>query len=373
MDCRIRLSKSFLGKEERYAVESVLHDGYLGMGDQVRFFEQELELFFSNQTSVVCVNTGTSALHLAAQSLGVGNGDEVLIPSLTYVASFQAISATGAKPVACDIDPASGAISIDDLKTKISEKSKAIMYVHYAGGHKNYDEVYRLADKYKLRVIEDAAHAFGSKIASDYVGINGDVVCFSFDGIKNITCGEGGAVCSTDALVIERVRDLRLLGVHNDTQQRYAGKRSWTFDVCDQGWRYHMSNINAAIGREQLRKINTISAIRKKLVSEYIAQLSSLPVQILCVDWEYAVPHIFPILVNPRDRDALMSHFEAANIEVGIHYQPNHLLTKYRGDRCENAEYFWKSVLTLPLHPGLSESDISRVINVIRKYFKNES
>ena len=195
---------------------SVLDHEYLGMGQEVFAFEAALSNFFGRPT--VCVANGTAALHLSLQAIGLTNGHEVLVPSLTYVSSFQAISATGATPVACDIDLATLTIDWKDAESRMTDKTKAIMPVHYAGGVGKLSEVYAFASNNGLRVIEDAAHAFGTTYGGKLVGAFGDISCFSFDGIKNITSGEGGCVVASDIKTLNTVRDCRLLGVVNDTE-----------------------------------------------------------------------------------------------------------------------------------------------------------
>lgn len=366
----IRLSRACIGDEEKQAVLHVMSDGYLGMGKEVQLFEQELEAFFLKKTKVVCVNTGTSALHLALQACGVGRGDEVLVPSITYVASFQAIAATGAQPIACDIDMNNGSISLSDLERKITMRSKAIMHVHYASHVGDRSGIYQIANTYGLRVVEDAAHSFGGlNEVGQIIGSEGDVLCFSFDGIKNITCGEGGAIVSSDSEIIEKARDLRLLGVKKDTDNRYNGKRSWDFEVSDQGWRYHMSNINAAIGREQLKKIEHFTHKRRNLVNFYIECLSDVPVKILDLNYNNICPHILPVLVNRGQRDQLRKYLLDLNIETGIHYKPNHLLSRFRSDGCTQAERFGMMALSLPLHCYLTYDDIARITESMKTFF----
>ena len=248
---RIRLSKSTVGPLEANAVAQAVQRGYLGMGADVQAFENELAEFIGGNRHVMAVSNGTAAVQLAVQACGIGPGDEVLVPTLTFVATFQAISATGAIPVACDIEPRRAQLDVSDAARRITARTRAIVPVHYASCPGDLDQVYELAAAHGLRVIEDAAHAFGGYYNGRRAGATGDVVCFSFDGIKNITSGEGGAVVTSDAEVAERVRDARLLGVEKDTDKRYAGARSWEFDVTHQGWRYHMSNIFAALGRTQ--------------------------------------------------------------------------------------------------------------------------
>ena len=245
-----RLSKSVIGAEEKQAVVDVLDKEYLGMGQEVGLFEKELSKLFSRET--ICVSSGTAAIQLAIEACNIGPGHEILVPSMTYVATFQAITATGAKPIACDIEEETCLIDLEDAASKINQNTKAIIPVYYTGGVGNWQKLYDFANKNKIRVIEDAAHAFGTKYENQLIGSIGDIVCFSFDGIKNITSGEGGCIVSSDQNVIERAKNARLLGVEKDSDNRYNNSRSWNFDVLNQGWRYHMSNIMAAIGLEQL-------------------------------------------------------------------------------------------------------------------------
>ena len=212
----IRLSQSSISQQEVVAVTQVLHEDFLGMGEQVKLFEEELKFFFKRDVS--CVSSGTAALHLALEAIGLSKGDQVLVPSLTYVASFQAITATGATPVACDICTDTLTIDFNDAARRMSSSVKAIMPVHYAGAAINLDDIQSFAKKYGIRVVEDAAHAFGSEWRDVKVGQIGDITCFSFDGIKNITAGEGGCIVTSDKNISEYVKDARLLGVVNDTE-----------------------------------------------------------------------------------------------------------------------------------------------------------
>ena len=221
----IRLSKSILSEIEKDAVKKVLDEGYLGMGNNVKIFENNLSVLLKRP--VVTVVNGTAALHLALQSCGIGKDDEVWYNQLPTLASFQAISASGAKPIPCDINLDTFTIDIEDARKRLTSKTKAIMPVHYGGELGNYQQIYDFAKEYGLRVIEDAAHAFGTVRNNQIVGSFGDIVCFSFDGIKNITSGEGGCIVSDDENVLSYARDARLLGVQNDTEKRFQSKRSW--------------------------------------------------------------------------------------------------------------------------------------------------
>ena len=366
---KIRLSKSSLSTAEKEAVLAVLETEFLGMGEEVMLFEQEIQNYLQTSMDVVCVNTGTSALHLALSALDIGKDDEVIVPSLTYVASFQAISALGATAVACEVNPKTLFMDVEDVASKITSKTKAIMPVHYASNSEGMEAIYDLAHKHHLRVIEDAAQAFGSMRNGAFVGQKGDIICFSFDGIKNITSGEGGAILSGDKALIQRVQDGRLLGVQKDTQRRFCGQRSWDFDVSHQGFRYHMSNIMAAIGREQLKRIELFKSKRQALAKYYIQALQSIDsVETLPFDFDAVLPHIF--VIKAKQRDELRQVLLDNDIECGIHYKPNHLLSKYKTPHnLPVTEALYEEILTLPCHYDLQEDEQMRVIETLKDFY----
>lgn len=370
----IRLSKSCIGEEEKLAVARVLDDEFLGMGPKVQQFEHDLSLYFNRPA--LCVSTGTSALQLAVQACGIGAGDEVLVPSITYVASFQAVSANGAKPVACGIDPKTLTLDPRDLYARITPRTKAVMPVHYAGGAGHLAAIYEFAQEHKLRVIEDAAHSFGTCLDGKRIGSFGDISCFSFDGIKNITSGEGGCVVTNDPDVIERVSDARLLGVQKDSEKRYTGKRSWSFNVVEQGWRYHMSDLMAAIGIEQLKKSEQLIGRRQALAKAYCEQLKHLGAWLhpLPLDYDEVAPHIFPIVLAASfPRDLVMSKLAELNIQTGVHYFPNHCLDFFHAPGDEvlaEAELISSRALTLPLHPDLDDGDVTYICKTLEATLK---
>jgi len=366
----IRLSKSKIGEEEKSAVINVLDKEYLGMGEEVGIFEKDLSKVFSRDT--ICVSSGTAAVHLAIQACNIGFGDEILVPSMTYVATFQAIKATGAEPIACDINEETYLIDLEDALSKLSKNTKAIIPVHYTGGVGNLDDLYSFASKYKLRVIEDAAHAFGTKYKNKLVGSFGDIVCFSFDGIKNITSGEGGCVVTNDLKVIENIKNSRLLGVEKDSDKRYNNSRSWNFNVSTQGWRYHMSNIMAAIGIEQLKKFNKFAVRRKQIATAYDKLLSSnQKIRLLNRDYKNVVPHIYVIRIKGlHDRDGLREAMYREGVEIGVHYIPNHFLNYFKSDKkitLPVTEKMYKEIVSLPIHPDVSNDDIEYVISTLKK------
>lgn len=371
MNGKIRLSKSSISQAEKEAVLKVLDKEYLGMGEEVKLFEEKIKNYLKTEMEVVCVNTGTSALHLSLSVLDIKKGDEVLVPSLTYVATFQAISATGATPIPCEVNPNTLFIDSNDAKSKITEKTKVIIPVHYASNSKGMDEVYKLANEYNLRVVEDAAQAFGSKRDEKLVGTQGDIICFSFDGIKNITSGEGGAILSNDKEFIKKVQDGRLLGVEKDTDKRYLGQRSWDFDVKYQGFRYHMSNIMAAIGMVQVDRLEDFRIKRQAIVKQYVESFKDIDsIELLDFNFDEVLPHIF--VIKCQRRDELREYLIANNIECGIHYKPNHLLSKYKNNNIlPITEKIYEEILTLPCHVDLTKDEQNIVINKIRDFYGN--
>ena len=381
-DSKMRLSRSIVGEAEAAAVRRVLlEDGYLGMGEETRLFENDVAAYLGvSPKQVISTNSGTAALHLACDAvkesfrphISLAKPPEILVPSLTFVASFQAIRAAGCIPVSCDVLPATGTLDLKDAAKRLTQNTIALMYVDYASNPWHLDEVYDFARQKGLRVIEDAAHAFGCRHHGRKIGSFGDMVCFSFDGIKNITCGEGGCLIAFDDESARIASDARLLSVEGDTQKRFAASRSWDPDVKRQGWRYHMSNIMAAIGRVQLSRLEKeFAPKRRKLAALYVEHLSGMrDVALLETDPEdFIVPHIQPIRVRGDRKDTVKAALAGKGIPTGIHYKPNHLLSFFRQGSLSlpAVENLYAELLTLPLHPGLSCEDVATVCQTLER------
>lgn len=367
----IRLSKSVVGKAEADAVAHVIEDiGYLGMGAVVGELEKDLEQFIGGGRRVLCVNSGTAALHLAVQAV-THRGDDVLVPSFTFVSSYQAITGAGCRPVSCDIRPDTLTLDLEDAARRITPRTTAMMPVYYASNSSMADEYQAFAKKHGLRLIEDAAHSFGCTNKGRKIGSFGDVVCFSFDGIKNITTGEGGAVVTADPEVIQKVSDARLLGVEKDSEKRYAGKRSWVFDVREQGYRYHMSNIFAAIGRVQLGRFDREFAPRRRHIAMlYTSLLKDNPaIELTPMDYEHdIVPHIFVIRILNGTRPLVEAELDRQEIQYGVQYRPNHLLSYFRAPySLPVTERVYEEVLSLPMHPELTDSDVRLICGIVNE------
>ena len=225
------------------------------------------------------------------------------------------------------------------------------------------------AAEHGLRIVEDAAHSFGCTCQGEKIGSMGDIVCFSFDGIKNITTGEGGAIFTADEEVIQKVSDARLLGVQKDSEKRYAGKRSWNFDVVEQGYRYHMSNIFAAIGQVQLSRFEKEFAPRRRSIAKrYCELLKDTPyVKLTQMDYEHdIVPHIFALQILEGKRPQLEQKLKEHDIQYGIQYAPNHHLTLFHEDvELPITDEVYARIISLPMHPELSEDDIQLICKLI--------
>lgn len=377
----MRLSRSIVGEAEAEAVRRVIvEDGYLGIGAEVQRFEQDLAAYLGVDPSLLATaNSGTAALTMGVDAVAPGKWGQgscrgsVLVPSLTFVSSFQAVSACDCLPVACEVHPETGTIDLADAERRLRPDTFAIMPVLYASNPWEIDEVHAFARRHGLRVVEDAAHAFGCTHDGRKIGSFGDVVCFSFDGIKNITSGEGGLVVAHDPATASIAQDSRLLSVEGDTRARFHGDRSWDPDVVRQGWRFHMSNIMAAIGRVQLTRLDgEFAPARRRLAALYAELLSGID----CVRFfetdprDMIIPHIEVVRVTGGRMPAVRQYLRDHGIPVGVHYKPNHLLSYFRlpgAAPFPQTESLYGEIMTLPLHPGLSEDDVRLVCSTLRE------
>ena len=362
----IKLSSSWLGEGEIQNVKRVMMSQSINMGMETKRFEEALCDFFGGQKHVSCTGSCTAALHLALQCNDIKKGDEVLVPTYTFIATFQAIKATGATPVPCDVDLDDGFLNIDDATARCNSKTKAILPVLFAGCSAKIDRVYEFAKSRSIKVIEDAAHCFGDENISKRDG----TLCFSFDPIKNITCISGGAVLTSDQELAQRINDARLLGVMGDTEARYRGERSFDAQTEAQGWRYHMNDVEAAVGLAQLEKFEQIKNLRQKYANMYIKALGSLEsIKLFPINTKTAVPHIFPIIIANKKRDALRKHLLQHGISTGIQYKPNHLLEYFQmGYDLPNSVWLFENIISLPLHPLLSDDDVEYIIDKIKNW-----
>jgi len=367
----LSLSRPSIGEEELKAVGEVFKSGWLGMGATVKKFEDELKQLIGVKNAIA-VYTGTSALHIAMDACGIGRGDEVIVPSLTFTASVQAIIMCGASPVFCDVCEDTLNMDIDDVRKKINKKTKAVMPVHFSGLACDMDALMELKAGHGVRIIEDAAHAVGSSYKGKKIGSIGDITCFSFDPIKNITCGEGGAVTTNDDGLADTIMKKRILGIDKETWVRYKEKRSWFYDVTTSGFRYHMSNINAAIGLEQLKKFGRFNERKKYIVKKYDGAFKGIEgIKIPHRNYEETAPFNYIIMVE-GSRQEIMDFLESKGVGTGVHYLPNHtqqFFKKYY-TKLPVTEKVEGAILTLPLYYDMKEGDVELVIASVKEWFR---
>jgi dTDP-4-amino-4,6-dideoxygalactose transaminase len=363
-----------LGPEVTEAVTQALADGYLGIGRLSRQFEEALAGYLElDDRRLMTTNSCTAALNCACVLAGAGPGTEVIAPAFTYVAAHQAISATGAEVVFCDVEEPTLTVNPDTLRELITERTRAIMVCHYAGLVGRLDEVYALAAEHGLRVIEDAAHALGTRHQGRMIGATGDLVCFSFGPVKTITTLEGGAIITPNADELQVLHELRMLGVDRETEFRYRNERAWQYDVVRQGFRYHLGAVPSAIGLAQLRMVDEFIANRQAYCRGYNQRLSGLPeVTVPPSDYKDVAPFIYFIRVPAGVRASLVSFLEDRGIPTGIHFQAAHDFSFYgncrRGD-LSVTDRVSRQQLTLPLWSDMDEAVLDRVVAGITAFF----
>lgn len=362
----IKVNAPYITEDEINAVIKVLRSGQLAHGPVVEEFERE----FSNYLGApytIAVSNGTVALYLALKALGIGSDDEVIVPDFTFIATASMVVAAGAKPVLTDINPRTYTIDPNDVRKRISSRTRAIIVVHLYGHPAKMDELADIAKDNNLYLIEDCAQAHGTEFRGIKVGVFGDVSAFSFYATKNLTMGEGGAVVTKNREIAEKVK---LLRNHGQVSRYYH-------EVV--GWNFRLTSIQAAIGIQQLRKLDKMNSIRRKIAKIYLGGLQDVDDIILPVEmpWAKHVYHQFTIWVKEANyRNKLMEYLKSKGIQTSIHYpRPLHLqpaLSKFSLGSSEypNSLEASRHVLSLPMHPGLTESDVHYVIESIKNFFK---
>lgn len=372
MDWHIPLSDIDFGPEEEEAVLDVLHSRWLTMGAVTQAFEQEFAAYVGARHAFAVAN-GTAALHLACLAVDLKPGDEVIVPSLTFVATANAIRYVGATPVFADIEGEDDLnISPTAIEQRLTERTRAVMVMHYGGYPCAMPRITTWAKKHDLAVIEDAAHALGSEIEGRKKGVWGDVACYSFFSNKNMTTGEGGMLITNDDIIAEKIRLLRSHGMTTLTWDRHKG-HAWSYDVVALGYNYRMDEIRAALGRIQLLKLNNNNSLRRHLTDLYRERLLELAPQV-SVPFEqakgFSACHILPILLpEGSNRKDFMERMKIQGIQTSIHYPPIHQFQAYKAWRDAGlpvTEAVASREVTLPLYPTLTESAVDMVVQAVR-------
>lgn len=366
----IVVHKPSIGPAEIAAVTEVCAAGWLGMGEITDAFEARLREVVGVRHAVG-VQSGTAALHLALEAVGVGSGDEVIVPSFTFAASVQAVLMAGGTPVFCDIDVETLSLDVDDAVRRITPATKAVLPVDYGGAACDYDRLLEQTRPRGIAVVADAAHSFGSTYKGRAVGTLADVTCFSFDATKTITCGDGGAVVTDDDGIAERCFGARNLGIAQDPWTRRLSRRPWSYDVVGHGYRYRLGNLNAAIGLVQLDRLEEFRARKAEIVSRYDEALADCPGVVLPERRrEETLPFLYVIRVLAGRRDALLDHLAARSVQGWVHFTPNHLQPAFAAYRVPLpvTERVFGEVVSLPLHMRLTDDDVDRVVEGVRSF-----
>lgn len=358
-----RNASPYLYGAEAAAVAQVLESGQYGHTEVTEEFERRIAAFLQ-VPDAVAVSSGTAALHTALLTAGVGPGDEVIVPSMTFCATVQAILATGAEPRFIDVDPDTLCVTAELVMEAIGDSTAVVIPVLFGGRPIDLSSVHGALDEQNITIIEDAAHAFGSRNGPRRVGAGGAALtCFSFGPIKNLTCGQGGMVIPRTSEEASTIRRLRLLGVVQSQEKR---ANTTTYRVDGFGLRYQLSALNAAIGLTQLDHFDTAEHTRRRLWHAYRTALAPLDgVTLIDVDPDQAVPHLIQVRVAHRDH--VFAALRARNIGVGVHYPPNHLQPAFAPWHRPLllTEQAGQTILSLPFHQHLTDTDIDHVVSAL--------
>ena len=369
-----------LGKEEQEELIKTLRSGWLTRGPKVEKFEHEFAKYVKSRYAIG-LNSCTAALHLALVSLEISKGDEVITTPFTFAATANVIVHVGAIPVFVDIDPTTLNIDVNNIESKITSRTKAILPVHFAGQPCNMDGIMRIAKRHNLVVIEDAAHAIESVYKGKKIGSIGLMTAFSFYATKNITTAEGGMLTTNSEKLMQKVQILSLHGISADAWKRYGREGYKHWDIIYPGYKYNMTDVQASFGLHQLKKIDSFWKVRRRLVKIYDQAFKSFPGILTlkrnssknCKD----ALHLYVIIVQTEqlnaDRDRILNAIQAENIGVGVHYRAVHLHPYYqktfdfKAGSYPNAEYASDRVISLPLYPAMKKKDIYDVIVAVKK------
>ncbi len=374
MSDKIQVFKPAHSEEEVEAVAEVIRSGWWGQGPKTAELETRFAEFVGAKHAV-SVNSATAALHLSLMMLPDLEGAEVISPSMTFVSTNHAILLNGATPVFADMDPETLCIDPADIERKVTPRTRAIMVVHFGGHPAALDRIHQIAQDHNVIVIEDAAHAAGAEYQGRKIGSISPMTTFSFHPVKNLATGDGGMLTTDNADWDKRLRKLRWCGISKDTWSRSdtsdVSQYSWYYNVEELGYKYHMNDIMAAIALVQLRKLPETNARRREICAMYddgLRDLGWLERTVTRPD-VYTSRHNY--VVRMEGRDAMMAWLRERGIATGMHYIPNHLYAMYKPYVTEPlpvTEREWLRMITLPVYPDLSDSQVNQIIESIRAY-----
>jgi dTDP-4-amino-4,6-dideoxygalactose transaminase len=371
-----------IGEDEIAEVVDTLRSGWLTSGPKTRQFEEAFTQYLGGGVESLAVNSATAGLHLALEAIGVGTGDEVLVPTHTFTATAEVVRYLGADPKFVDIDSASYCMDPGAVESALTGKTRAILPVHFAGLPADMDRLLALARKHDLKIIEDAAHAFPAKFGGQFVGtLPSDCTVFSFYATKTLATGEGGMLVTRNGTIAQRARIMRLHGIDRDAFDRYTSSRpAWYYEVVAPGFKYNLTDVAAAIGLQQLKKADRFNARRAALAARYIWEFSDLPIVLppmpgpnVTHSW-----HLFVVQITEKaklSRDEAITQLYSAGIGCSVHYVPLHLQPYWRDRYCltpeefPNSQRLYERGISLPIYTKMTDEDQDRVISAFRALF----
>lgn len=374
----IPFHKPSIGEDEIQAVVETLKSGWLTTGSKVKRFEEDFARYVGSKHAVA-VNSGTAALHLALDAVGIKEGDEVIVPTMTFAATAEVVLYFKAKPVLVDCQRDTFNLDPAQIEAVITSRTKAIIPVHMGGQPCDMDEMLNIAKKYHLRIIEDAAHALPASYHGRKVGTIGDITCFSFYATKTITTGEGGMATTDNSEWAQQMRMMSLHGISHDAWKRYTKEGSWYYEILYPGFKYNLTDIAGAIGIEQLKKCDQFWQARKNIAMIYekaFSEIEEVQIPVCRKDAQHAW-HLFVIQLNLErlriNRNQFIEILQEKQIGTSVHFIPLHLHPYYRDKFCykpgdfPNASAAFERIVSLPIYPKMTEGEVERVIEAVGK------
>ncbi len=373
--------KPYITEEEINEMVDTLRSGWLSMGPKTIKFEEEFNKYIGSKKSVA-VSSWTAAGHLTLEAFGIKQGDEVIVPTMTFPATAEIVCYFGAKPVIVDIEEDTLNISLEQIEKAITSKTKAIIPVHYGGQPCDLDEINDIAKRYNLRVLEDAAHSLPATYKGNKIGTVSEVTCFSFYATKTLSTGEGGMICTNNEEIAERCAIMRLHGINRDAWKRYSESGSWYYEVVAPGYKYNFTDLQASLGLPQLKKVDEMWNSRKYIANRYteaFKDLDLITLHTIKPDRESSW-HLYPVRLNldmlTVTRAQIIDELKKNNVGVGVHFMPinKHLFYsetfQLKDEDFPVASAVFPRLLSLPIYPGMNDNNIDKVINVFTDILK---
>ena len=374
------LTRPHIGNKELSAVADIIRSGWWTTGPKVQEFERKFGAFLKEDETlfVTALNSCSSGMFLTLKALGIGPGDEVIVPTWTFAASAQVVEWTGAVPILCDIEGLSLGIDVAETEKRISSRTKAIIAVHIGGYPCNLAGITALAEKFDLKVIEDAAHAIGTRYNGTKIGNFSDATCFSFYATKNLAMGEGGAVVSKDKKLITKIEKLTYFGINKEAFKRYEKSGQWRYDIEELGYKCNLDSIHAALGLAQLQKIESFNARRRNIAQTYKLHLDKSISYTEDSKTHYHTFHLFQILLSEKvDRDNFIQKLKQVNIGSSVHFIPLHQHSYFRKHQIDAvfpiADEIFERIVSIPMFPAMTDKDVEYAIHNINQIIRRIS